>query len=174
MLFRSAEIACILQRDLRKDWPVNVQSAYTLWDTFDGLLDNSKSSDGVASNRIKDNETNCAVVTDTPRNNEKPSAIYNGFWHFAMWVAEQQINALREGVYELNLIEYNEDWRTNLIKQVKKDDLIFLFRSGGCGYMGVYRALGWRIFEFGENGVCKETLNLFDRSEEHTSELQSR
>lgn len=168
-----ANIACILQQDLRKDWPVNVQSAYNLWDTFDGLLDNSVSSDEVTPNRIEDSVSNGAVVTDTPSSDEKPAAIYNGFWHFAMWAAEQQIKALREGVYELNLVEYDEDWRTNLIKQVKKDDLIFLFRSGGWGYMGVYRAIGWRIFEFGENGVCKETLNLFDKGiEEITDQTQ--
>ena len=39
--------------------------------------------------------------------------------------------------------------------------------------MGVYRAIGWRIFEFGENGVCKETLNLFDKDvEEITDQAQ--
>ena len=59
-----ANIACILQQDLRKDWPVNVQSAYNLWDTFDGLLDNSVSSDEVTPNRIDDSVSNGAVVTD--------------------------------------------------------------------------------------------------------------
>ena len=36
-----ANIACILQKDLREDWPVNVKSSYVLWDTFDELLDKS-------------------------------------------------------------------------------------------------------------------------------------
>lgn len=168
-----ANIACILQQDLRKDWPVNVQSAYNLWDTFDGLLDNSVSSDELISNIIEDSAANSVVVTDSSLTSEKPDTLYNGFWHFAMWAAEQQIKALREGVYELNLVEYEEEWRTNLIKQVKKDDLVFLFRSGGWGYMGVYRAIGWRIFEFGENDACKETLNIFDKGiEEITDQVQ--
>lgn len=152
MQLRFANIAGILQKDLRKDWPVNVQSAYRLWNTFDGLLDNSQQTETA---------TALSNPSDLEESSEKPYSINRGFWHFAMWGAEQQIKALREGVYELNLVEYDEEWRTNLIKQVQKDDLIFLFRSGGWGYMGVYRALGWRIFEFGENGKCKETLNIF-------------
>ena len=36
-------------------------------------------------------------------------------------------------------MERNEDWRTNQLKRVGKDDLVFLFRSGGWGYMGVFR-----------------------------------
>ena len=87
------------------------------------------------------------------------------FWHFAMLGAEEQIKALREGTNELNLVEYCEEWRTNLIKQIQENDLIFLFRSGGSGYMGVYRAIGWRIFEFGENEECKETIHVFGEPE---------
>ncbi len=157
-----ANIASILQKDLRKDWPVNVQSAYNLWDTFDGLLDNSVSSENTISNKKEEYISNGVMTPDTILSKEDSVGINKGFWHFAMWGAEEQINALREGIYELNLVEYEEEWRTNLIKQVQKDDLIFLFRSGGWGYMGVYRAVGWRIFEFGENDTCKETLNIFD------------
>lgn len=96
--------------------------------------------------------------------NQDAICINNTFWHFAMWGAEQ-LTSLSEGNYELNLIEYDQDWRTNLMRQVKKDDLIFLFRSGGPGYMGVFRALGWRIFEFKENDECIETLYYFGGDE---------
>ena len=81
-----------------------------------------------------------------------------------MWGGEQ-LKALSQGIYELNLVEYEEEWRTNLMKQVSKDDLIFLFRSGGPGYMGVFRALGWRIFEFKDSNIVTETLNIFGESE---------
>ena len=97
-----------------------------------------------------------------------PTCLNNGFWHFTMLGAEEQLHALlfrEDGNYELNLIEYGEEWRTNLIKQVGKDDLVFLFQSGGLGYMGVYRAIGWRIFEFGENEECKETIHVFGEPE---------
>lgn len=83
-----------------------------------------------------------------------------GFWHFAMLGADEQIAALRNGIHELNLIEYEEEWRTNLIKQVKENDLVFLFRSGGFGYMGVYRVLGWRVFQFFEGNKVVETLKI--------------
>ena len=89
------------------------------------------------------------------------------FWHFAMLGANEQIAALRNGVYELNLIEYEEEWRTNLIKQVKENDLVFLFRSGGFGYMGVYRVIGWRVFQFLEGDKVIETLKT-GKSEEET------
>lgn len=95
-----------------------------------------------------------------------------GFWHFAMLGANEQIAALRNGVYELNLIEYEEEWRTNLIKQVKENDLVFLFRSGGFGYMGVYRILGWRIFQFLEGDKVVETLKIGNNEETITDETR--
>lgn len=152
-----ANIASILQRDLRDDWPVNEKSSYELWDTFDELLDKS----------LGGNDTDEAIELSTESTTETAPSDYlrNCFWHFTMWGPDEQLKALREGIYELNLVEYDGiDWRTNLIKQVAKDDLIFLFRSGGWGYMGVYRAKGWRIFEFGENKTV-ETIHIFGEEE---------
>ena len=58
-----------------------------------------------------------------------------------------QIKKLPE-IKELSLIEYNgEQWRTNLVQQVKDNDIIFLFQKGGNGYVGAFRAKGWRIFD---------------------------
>lgn len=151
------DIACILQKDLRSNWPVDNQSAYRLWETFDKLLDNSEKSD---------QKDNIQVQTHTDSGQDTSISVNRVFWHFAMWGADEQIKALREGIYELNLIEYDEDWRTSLVKQVKPDDLVFLFRSGGWGYMGVYRVIGWKVFEFGENGEIRETVKLFSREEE--------
>lgn len=161
------DIACVLQKDLRDNWPVDHQSAYKLWETFDKLLDNSvllDESNGLLYQSNSTSKSDTSIETST---------INNCFWHFAMWSAEEQIKALREGIYELNLIEYNEEWRTNLIKHVQKNDLIFLFRSGGWGYMGVYRAIGWRIFEFGENEDCKETIHLFGKQEQIITDKDS-
>ena len=95
-----------------------------------------------------------------------------GFWHFAMLGANEQIAALRNGINELNLIEYEEEWRTNLIKQVKENDLVFLFRSGGFGYMGVYRILGWRTFQFLEEDKVVETLKIGKNEESITDETR--
>lgn len=126
------KIAHLLQKDLRIDQPIKEKSANELWSTFDTLLDSVSST------------------TDMPK----------CFWHFAMWGADEQLKALREGLFELNLIEINgEERRTNLVKQVQENDLVFLFRSGGWGYLGVYRVIGWRVFESDGNTVT-ETISL--------------
>ena len=152
-----SEITNLLKADIGKKNDVS-KSLSELWSALEMPTEQNTISEGtsipevhISSNTFSEN---------APLNNNCQ------FWHFAMWGAEEQIKALREGIYELNLIEYNEEWRTNLIKQVQENDLIFLFRSGGWGYMGVYSALGWRIFEFGDNEECKETIHLYGKSDE--------
>jgi len=63
------------------------------------------------------------------------------YWHFNILIEEQQIEAFKSDNWVLALIEYGEDWRTNLIRQVKPNDVIFLFKRGGAGYIGAFRAL---------------------------------
>ena len=156
-----ANIASILQKDLREDWPVNPKSSYELWDTFDELLDKSQ-GENIFQEKTTKTES---LSVEMPIESATSNSLNNCFWHFTMWGSDEQLKALREGIYELNLVEYDGiNWRTNLIKQVQKDDLIFLFRSGGWGYMGVYRARGWRIFEFGENKTV-ETIHIFGEEE---------
>ena len=117
----------------------------------------------VAMNEEKVNPETASTTTQT---------LNCGFWHFAMLGANEQIAALRNGVYELNLIEYEEEWRTNLIKQVKENDLVFLFRSGGFGYMGVYRILGWRVFQFLEGDKVVETIKIGKNEETITDKTR--
>ncbi len=83
-------------------------------------------------------------------------------WHFIMW-DERQNSKLKEGFKELSLVEYDEDWRTNLVKQVGENDIVMLFRRGGYGYVGAYKAIGWRVFYFEEN---KEELQMFDKEKQ--------
>jgi hypothetical protein len=49
------------------------------------------------------------------------------------------------------LIEYGEDWRTELLKNVKPNDVIFLFKRGGTGYIGAFKAVGNKIIKAKEN-----------------------
>ena len=42
----------------------------------------------------------------------------------------------------LSLFEYDEDWRTKRLEEVKKGDIVSLFYRGGGGYVGMYRATG--------------------------------
>lgn len=163
MQLRFARIAGILQKDLREDSPIDYTSFNRLWSTFEGILD-TFNNDKKTNNEELADEKKIPSNYDTPTD-DNTNFLNNGFWHFAMWGVEQ-IDALKEGKRELNLIEYDEDWRTNQIKKIKNNDLIFLFRSGGLGYMGVFRAIGWRVFEFGENDYCRETLNMFGEPQE--------
>jgi len=83
---------------------------------------------------------------------DEPQYLENQAWHFNA-LGDQQFKQF-EGPFdkskeiELSLIEYGEYWRTNLLKQVGKGDIIMLFKRGGCGYVGAFEAIGRRIFDF--------------------------
>ena len=81
-------------------------------------------------------------------------------WHFIMW-SDEQLVKLKDGFKELSLVEYEGIiWRTNLVKQVGEGDIIMLFRRGGFGYVGAYKAIGWRVFYFEEN---REEVQIFGK-----------
>lgn len=86
------------------------------------------------------------------------SSSYN-FWHFNMLNERIQLDAFRNGIYELSLIEYEETSRTNVVRQVENGDVLFLFRRGGWGYLGAFIVKGWRIFSNTENDVS-ETIYI--------------
>lgn len=122
----------------------------------------------VSTNNQQDNNED-ATTTDSIDNVEENDGIqfnkpeFNQAWHFAMW-DERQLEAIGEGkINELSLVEYEEEWRTNLVKQVKEIDIVFLFRRGGYGYVGAFKPLGWRIFDYNEQ---KETLHIFGQQEQ--------
>ncbi|MDR2406837.1 MAG: hypothetical protein LBE13_01800, partial [Bacteroidales bacterium] len=86
-------------------------------------------------NKDKDNKNDGNVVeTDI----HVPSNVT--FWHFNA-LGDAQITAFKEDNWVLSLIEYGEVWRTNSLKQVKTGDVIFLFKRGGTGYIGAFKAL---------------------------------
>jgi hypothetical protein len=66
------------------------------------------------------------------------------YWHFNM-LDERQIDTLKNNNWVLALIEYSEEWRTNLLTQVNPGDVIFLFKRGGSGYIGAFKATGTKI-----------------------------
>lgn len=100
--------------------------------------DNVKSGSLVALfNSFKDKqiEEEIEIIKEQGNGVNKPQ-----FWHFNM-LGEEQIKSFENDNWVLALIEYGEKWRTNLIKQVKPNDVIFLFRRGGSGYIGVFKVL---------------------------------
>ena len=92
---------------------------------------------------------------------------YNQAWHFAM-LGDEQIKALNKGIKELSLVEYGEEWRTNLLKQIRENDIVFLFRRGGYGYIGAFRPKGWRIFEKESN---REIIHEFGKKDEEVHNI---
>jgi hypothetical protein len=85
------------------------------------------------------------------------------FWHFNV-LGEEQIKAFKDGRWFLSLIEYGEEWRTNLLQQVKPDDVIFLFKRGGAGYIGAFQALNppAKIIKPEEGGYTPEDVKKYD------------
>jgi len=85
------------------------------------------------------------------------------YWHFNILNERHQLKAFKDGNWVLALIEYGQDWRTNLIRQVKRDDVIFLFKRGGAGYIGAFRAKDnpAKILEAG-NEYTETEIKKFD------------
>lgn len=78
-------------------------------------------------------------------------------WHFCEW-STRQLDRLDDGFNELSLVEYGEYWRTKLVKEVKKGDLVFLFR-GSKKYAGAFIAKGWRVFMYDEKRMVEEIVS---------------
>lgn len=78
------------------------------------------------------------------------------YWHMNMVDRTKQQNKLKDGIYELALIEYGEDKRTNILKQVNKGDLIFLYNKGNM-FLGIFEAIGRRVFYY-EDNTLKEDI----------------
>lgn len=79
------------------------------------------------------------------------------YWHMNMANRSMQQNALKNGVYELALIEYGEDKRTNILKQVDKGDLIFLYNKGNK-FLGIFEAIGRRIFYYKDETLREDII----------------
>lgn len=103
---------------------------------------------------------------EPPSNNDEDKFLKRQAWHFNA-LGEQQFKQIEENLakskeIELSLVEYEENWRTNLLKQVGKGDIIMLFRRGGYGYVGAFEAIGRRVFDF-EKG--EEEILYFEEKE---------
>ena len=116
---------------------------------------------GIEETVSVDEEANPEIVDsnmpDSPTPPEVERAIQRQSWHFSMW-DETQLDFLDKDGRELSLVEYGEYWRTNLVKQVKPGDLVFLFK-GNKQYAGAFLATGWRVFEYDEERNVREIVS---------------
>lgn len=142
-----AGITSILQKDLREDWPNTRQDLSNLWGKFEEISANTNNNEDPSSESIE--ETNNADQQEK-KSSDMPQRLEQQAWHFIMW-SDTQLKKLKEGFKELSLVEYGVYWRTNLVKQVGENDVVMLFRRGHNGYVGAYKAVGWRVFYFEED-----------------------
>ncbi len=124
------DITHILQNSLNTDKNVKSGDLIKLFNSFEKKKFTEKEE--------KEEVVSIAENTAQPQQQTTSNVRY---WHFNTLNEQQQIKAFKDGNWVLALIEYGEDWRTNAIRQVKPNDVIFLFKRGGAGYIGAFRAL---------------------------------
>ena len=123
------EITHILQKSLNPNENEKPSDLIKLFNSFDKKEFTQKEEPEQVVNTVQNTIQEQQQVTSVQ------------YWHFNILIEEQQIEAFKSNNWVLALIEYGEDWRTNLIRQVKPNDVIFLFKRGGAGYIGAFRAL---------------------------------
>jgi hypothetical protein len=134
-----AGITHILKNSLNEEESVKSTNLLKLFNAF--KKEGSKDSIVI----VKEEKTLIdKVVEENNKSDEMSPSIT--FWHFIMWRDTEQLKAFENKNWLLCLIEYGEDWRTNMLDQVQPNDVIFLFRRGGYGYIGAFRAKGKKIY----------------------------
>ncbi|WP_052258965.1 hypothetical protein [Sphingobacterium sp. T2] len=146
------EITHILQNSLKPDENVKSSDLIKLFNSFDKKKFEEK----------EEPEQVVSIAENTVQQ-QQPTTNNVRYWHFNTLYEQQQIQAFKNGNWVLALIEYGEEWRTNAIRQVKPNDVIFLFKRGGAGYIGAFRALDptAKILEAG-NEYTETEIAKFD------------
>lgn len=171
-----SEITEVLRNDINKNNDNATEELSALWRNFalPPILTAVSGKEEMKLNQLSRKDDNAQSITtpatveslEEPVQNTPNKMEYNQAWHFAM-LGDEQLDAIGEGkINELSLLEYEEEWRTNLVKQVGDNDIVFLFRRGGFGYIGAFKPLGWRIFDYNEE---KETIHRFNKQEQVVS-----
>lgn len=172
-----SEITEMLRGDVRRSSIGDkAESISNLWNKF-GIQPRDSENETKSNEKI---ETVNKTISDTIIKGsaqqeeiapEELQRLEENTWHFNAWGDEQfkriEENLAESKEIELSLVEYGEYWRTNLLKQVGKGDIIMLFRRGGYGYVGAFEAIGRRIFDF-EKG--EEEILYFGEDKPRTVE----
>ncbi len=137
----------------------------TLWNRFNHLLKNDNEPESETQAPDKE-ESVLGSVPEKQATNivELDRHIQGNCVHFNMLDDNWQKSIFANGINALGLCEYGEVWRTNLIKRCHNNDIVFLYQTGGPGYIGAFLAKGWVVFEADGNGkVEKEVKYEFDK-----------
>ena len=141
----------------------------TLWNRFNELLPKPAEEVPIPQVEAKD---------DTPAQSntvvEKPvvanRSINGTCVHFNMLSEAWQYKIFANGAHALALCEYGESWRTNLVKRCGYNDVVFLYKTGGPGYVGAFLAKGWIVFEAdGHANLTKVVECVFSEKSKNTA-----
>lgn len=121
-------------------------SIVNLWDAFSNRLEQEEEK---PEEKPIDFPTNTSVSVQTDRQ----------YWHMNMANRTIQTEALKNRKNELSLIEWDTNKRTEILKRVRKGDLIFLY-NGGNNFLGIFEAIGRRIFYYKGEQLLEEYTDL--------------
>lgn len=151
-----SNITSTLRKELEGE---GYESFGDLWNSFDRDID----VDANKPNDIPDTNSNStsSIVTNTFSRRVSTPCI-----HFNILENDWQNQIFTRDTKALVLCEYSEVWRTNLLKRCKNNEIVFLYKTGGPGYVGVFRTKGWIVFESaGDRKILKEVKWIFDESD---------
>lgn len=153
-----SEITNILREDIKKKGSDNKYADFGhLWDSF-----KKEEEDHSDSESTSQNNTNPTLDINV----QFDKRIHRNCVHFNIWGYTWQTKIFANGINALGLCEYGEVWRTNLVKRCKNNDIVFLYKTGGSGYVGAFLAKGWVVFEAdGSGNLEKEVKFEFDKNE---------
>lgn len=141
----------------------------TLWNRFNELLPKPSEEVPIPIVEAKDETTaQDGTVGEKPINASK--SIKGTCVHFNMLSEAWQYKIFANGAQALALCEYGESWRTNLIKRCGYNDVVFLYKTGGPGYVGAFLAKGWIVFEAdGHGNLTKIVECVFSGTSKNTA-----
>ena len=150
----------------------NDNDIQTLWNRFNELLPKPIEEtptpvvEATEDTPTSTNPTNEAHVTAN-------KYINSPCVHFNILSTEWQYKIFSNGAQVLALCEYGESWRTNLIKRCGFNDVVFLYKTGGSGYVGAFLAKGWIVFEAdGQGKLTKVEESIFTESGKNISPIE--
>lgn len=136
----------------------------TLWNRFNYILGKEQEETQLPDKMAQ--ELKSVPEIQVPDMVEFDRQIHRNCVHFNMLDEDWQKSIFANGINALGLCEYGEVWRTDLIKRCRNNDIVFLYQTGGPGYIGVFYVKGWVVFESDGNGnVDKEDMYEFDKQD---------
>lgn len=128
-----------------------------LWNRFNNLLPKPENEIEISPLDANDENT---VHSDLVNKNSTVTgkSLSSVCVHFNILSPDWQYKIFNNGACALALCEYGESWRTNMIKRCRFNDVVFLYQTGGHGYVGAFLAKGWIVFEADGHGSLTKVV----------------